>query len=134
MDIRISVEGSRDQGRELQGIAGWLKDDESFTQHWTFKSESVPGRAGALEDLVVALAAHAAVSTLDAPVRAMVGALMGWLRSRVRLSHGNRTVVKIRVTGRPAVSITQDDLTAEHIPDIVRRVSEELESGAAGGA
>ncbi|MFF3765857.1 hypothetical protein ACFYYR_17455 [Streptomyces sp. NPDC001922] len=134
MDLRISVEGSADPGRELQGIAGWLKDDESFTQYWRFKSESAPGRAGALEDLMVALAAHVAVSTLDDPVRAMVGALMGWLRSRVRLSHGNRTVVTVRVAGRPPVRITEDDLTADRIPEIVARVGAELESGATGGA
>jgi hypothetical protein len=134
VDIRIGVEGTADQGRELQGIAGWLKDEESFTRYWKFTAEPAPGRAGALEDLAVALAAQVAASALDEPVRAMVGALMGWLRSRVRLSRGNRTVVVVRVPGRPPVRISEQHLTADHIPDIVRRVTDELEAGSSGGA
>jgi hypothetical protein len=134
VDIRISVEGSADRGRELTGISGWLKDDESFTEHWKFTAEPAPGRAGAFEDLVVALAAHVAVSALEEPVRAMVTALMGWLRSRVRLSRGNRTVVVVRVPGRAPVRITEQHLTADHVPELVERVREALEAGSTGGA
>ncbi|MGP3983845.1 effector-associated constant component EACC1 [Streptomyces sp. KR80] len=134
VDIRIGVEGSPEPGKELQGIAGWLKDEESFTRNWTFTHEPVPGRAGAVEDLVVALTAQLTASALDAPVRALVDALMGWLRSRVRLSRGNRTVVVVRVPGREPVRITEQHLTADHIPEIVRRVTDELEAGTSGGA
>jgi hypothetical protein len=133
-DIRISVEGTADQSRELQGIAGWLKDEETFTKHWRFTHEPAPGRAGALEDLVVGLTVQLAGSALDEPVRAMVNALMGWLRSRVRLSRGNRAVVVVRVPGHSPVRITEQHLTADHIPEIVRQVRDELEAGVSGGA
>jgi membrane-associated two-gene conflict system component 1 (EACC1) len=132
VDIRISVEGSADQGRELKGISGWLGDDESFTHYWRFTAEPAPGRAGAFEDLMVALTAHVAGSALDEPVRAMVSALMSWLRSRVRLSRG--TVVVVRVPGRPPVRITEQHLTADHVPEIVEQVREALEAGTSGGA
>lgn len=133
-DIRISVEGTADQSKELQGIAGWLKDEEAFTEHWRFRHEPAPGRAGALEDLIIGLTAQVAGSALDEPVRAMVNALMGWLRSRVRLSRGNRTVVVVRVPGRSPVRITEQHLTADHIPEVVRQVRAELEAGVNGGA
>lgn len=133
VDIRIGVEGTEDESKELQGIAGWLRDDESFAHHWKFAAEPAPGKAGALDDLIVALAANVAGSALDEPVRAMVSALMGWLRSRVRLARGGRTVVVVRVPGRSPVRITEQHLTADHIPDIVRRVTDELEAGTHGG-
>ncbi|MEV6313737.1 hypothetical protein [Streptomyces sp. NPDC051776] len=133
VDIRISVEGTPDQGRELQGISGWLKDEESFTQHWTFAAVPAPGRAGAFEDLVVALAAHVAGSALDEPIRAMVSALMGWLRSRVRLNRGNLTSIVIDIPGRRRFRISERDLTADHVPELVRRIRAELEAGTRGG-
>ncbi|MET8680626.1 hypothetical protein ABZW18_24330 [Streptomyces sp. NPDC004647] len=134
MDIRISVEGSADQSKELLGIAGWLNDEESFTRYWTFTALPAPGRAGALEDLVVALSAHLAGTALADPVRALVSALTGWLRSRVRLSQGSRTVVKVQVPGRSAVRITESELTGENVPDLIDRIRAELEAGTTGGA
>jgi len=134
VDIRISVGGTADQGRELQGIAGWLQDDEAFARHWQFVAQPAPGKAGAFEELVVAVASHVVGSMLHEPLQALAGGLTGWLRSRRRLSPDSSIAVEIKLRGRPPVRITQGEIDEQGVPDIVRRIEAELEAGTTGGA
>ncbi|MFC0600401.1 hypothetical protein ACFFHI_18765 [Streptomyces palmae] len=127
--IVIEVEGGqRDQDAELRGVEGWLAGDEDFTGHWEFSARPAAGTAGVLQELTVALATTA----LTDAARSLVGSLAGWVRTRRRLDRGEPTVVLLRVPGRDPVEITEDDLTPEKVPELVRRVREELEAATSG--
>ncbi|MBH5335284.1 hypothetical protein IHE55_10970 [Streptomyces pactum] len=127
--IAIDVRGGRPRDAELRGIEGWLRDEQDVTHHWTLTRPPAPGTAGVVEELVLV----AGTTLVGEAVRALVGSLAGWLRTRSRLDDGGRTVVVLRVPGREPVEVTEEGLTAEKVPDLVRRIREELEAATSGG-
>ncbi|MFH8366116.1 hypothetical protein [Streptomyces sp. NPDC018031] len=127
--ITIDVRGGHAQDAELRGVEGWLRDEKDVTRHWAFTRPPAPGTAGVVQELVLV----AATALLGEAARALVGSLAGWLSTRSRLDGGERTVVVLRVPGRDPVEITEDGLTPEKVPDLVRRIREELEAATSGG-
>ncbi|WP_431042667.1 effector-associated constant component EACC1 [Streptomyces sp. P1-3] len=124
----IDVRGGTAQDAELRGIAGWLQDEEDFARDWEFTVRPAQGTAGIAQDLAIALT----TTVLSEAARSLVNALAGWMSTRRRLGQGEPTVVEVRVPGRAPVEITEDDLTAEKVPDLVQRIWEELEAATSG--
>ncbi|WKX72127.1 hypothetical protein [Streptomyces sp. XD-27] len=124
----IDVRGGTAQDAELRGIKGWLQDEEDFTRDWEFTARPVQGTAGVAQELAIVLA----TTVLSEAARSLVNALAGWISTRRRLDQGEPTVVEVRVPGRAPVEITEDDLTAEKVPDLVQRIREELEAATSG--
>lgn len=127
--ITIDVRGGQTQDAELRGLEGWLRDEKGVTDQWRLTKPAAPGTAGVVQELVLVVT----TTLLAEAARALVGSLAGWLRTRSRLDGGERTVVVVQVPGRDPVEITEEGLTAEKVPELVRRIREELEAAASGG-